>query len=72
MLSRVKKEWLNGTAAGLDEENANLCDCAAGVLDLMTLHRKHHMGVDRTLLLARKVFPGMNHLDVKKVVQACK
>lgn len=66
VLTRVKKEWL--TKSEVDEVYAA---CAVGHIDLRALHDRHHMGVDRTLFLARKIFPGTSRDAVKKVVQSC-
>ncbi|XP_035828301.1 uncharacterized protein LOC101862068 [Aplysia californica] len=71
ILTRVKKEWLSTGGYGMEEGEPEPCVCATGHLDLKDLHDMHHMGVDRTLYLARKVLPETSRADVKKVVQAC-
>ena len=40
-------------------------------LDSRELHDMHHMGVDRTLFLARKVIPNINREEVRRVVRTC-
>ena len=68
-LTRVKKDWLNQKGEE-DEIDQNVC--AAQHLDLRALHNMHHLGVDQTLYLARKIFPNSKRDDVKKIVQTCK
>ena len=65
-LTRVNKAWLI-YKKGEDEECADTF-CAA---NLSELHNCHHMGVDRTLYLARKIDPEVTRGDVKRVVQSC-
>lgn len=65
VLTRVKKGWLVSS----EVEHAHLC--AGAVVDLAELHNKHHMGIDRTLYLAKKLDPEVSRESVKKVVQCC-
>ena len=65
ILTRVKKSWLVSS----EVEYAALC--AGAVVDLTELHNKHHMGIDRTLYLAKKLDPEVSRESVKKVVQCC-
>ena len=70
ILTRVKKEWLNIiTARVKDEEKIQFSAVASD--ELKALHDMHHMGVDRTLFLARQVTPEIKRDDVKKLVQSC-
>ncbi|XP_068240133.1 uncharacterized protein [Palaemon carinicauda] len=65
ILTRVKKNWLVSSKV----EHAHLC--AGAVVDITELHSKHHMGIDRTLYLAKKLDPQVSRECVKKVVQCC-
>ena len=67
-MTRVKKEWLRSE---VKEEAMDSYVCAAQHLDLKALHDMHHLGVDRTLYLARKMSPEVSREDVKKIVQTC-
>ena len=65
-LTRVRKEWLKFEK---DAQNgSNIC-CSS--LDVAEVHNKHHMGVDRTLHIARKIDPMITKAEVKKVVKRC-
>lgn len=68
-LTRVKKEWLVAKDK-LEDEDMEVC-CAAGCVDLRAHHNMHHMGVDRSLYLARQVAPDVSRTAVKKIVQSC-
>ena len=46
--------------------------CAIGYHDLKAHHDMHHMGIDRSLFLARRVFPRVSRDDMKRVVRSCK
>ena len=35
------------------------------------LHYMHHMGVDRTVFLARKLIPNVNREEVRQIVRTC-
>ncbi|XP_068200690.1 uncharacterized protein [Palaemon carinicauda] len=50
-------------------EHAHLC--AGAVVDITELHNKHHIEIDRTLYLAKKLDPQVSRECVKKVVQCC-
>ncbi|KAK4318086.1 hypothetical protein Pmani_010884 [Petrolisthes manimaculis] len=65
IMTRVKKSWLVNT----EVEDAHFC--ASVAVDLTELHHKHHMGIDRTLYLARKMDPEVSRESVKRVVQCC-
>ena len=63
VLTRVRKTWLRvperlveGVVAANYSEN----------LDSSELHDMHHMGVNRTLFLARKVIPNNNREEVRQ------
>ena len=65
ILTRVRKSWLVNS----EVEHAHLS--AGAVVDLTELHNRHHMGIDRTLYLAKKLNPGVKRESVKKAVQCC-
>ena len=65
ILTRVRKSWLVNS----EVEHAHLC--AGAVVDLTELHNRHHMGIERTLYLAKKLNPEVSRESVKKVVQCC-
>ena len=58
-LTRVPKAWL--------AEDSVLC--SAGIIE--DLHRRHHMGVDRTLYLAKRLDPSSKESQVRNVVRGC-
>ena len=59
VLTRVPKEWLT--------EDSVLC--SAGIIE--DLHSRHHMGVDRTLYLAKRLDPSLKKSQVRNVIQSC-
>ena len=68
VLTRVGETWLRvlehlaeGVAAANYLEN----------LDSRELHDMHHLGVDRTLFLARKVIPNINREKIRQIVRTC-
>ena len=63
-LTRVNKNWL------IKEEN-EFPTCCLGINKLQELHGMHHMGVDRTLYLVRKVDPLIKREEVQRVVREC-
>lgn len=65
ILTRVKKSWLAGS------EGDHVAVCAGAVVDLAELHNRTHMGIDRTLYLARKLDPKVSRESVKRIVQCC-
>ena len=67
VLTRVKKTWLS---APEDLTQVAMTSCAAE-LDLKEVHSLHHMGVDRTLYLARKVDPLVSREAVRRMVGSC-
>ena len=58
-LTRVPKSWLGGATES----------CCVSVVE--DLHGRSHLGVDRTLFLAKKVDPSVSREQVKKVVRRC-
>ena len=58
VLTRVKKSWLS---AGKEGEEDGIC---AGAVSLREMHEMHHLGVDRSLYLARKVDPAVTRQSV--------
>ena len=65
-LTRVRKEWLETEKA----ESGGRDMCAAGI-DLVQSHNQHHMGVDRSLYVARLVDPSVARDNVRKIVKSC-
>ena len=65
-LTRVKQKWLEKS----DKEEIEVECCAAG-FNLKDMHNTHHMGVERSLFLARRLDPTVSKEDVKKVVREC-
>ena len=66
-LTRVKKAWL-----GAPEECAQVATvCCSADVNLKEIHSLHHMGVDRTLYLARKINPAVSREAVRRVVGSC-
>lgn len=65
-LTRVKKAWLRAT-----QEDEETKVCCVGMPSVKELHRMHHMGVDRTLFVARRVNPGITREEVRQVVRQC-
>ena len=63
VMTRVKKEWLSA---------ATTCQTACASLNAVReMHNQHHMGVERTLFLARQIDPSVTKHDVKSVVKSC-
>ncbi|XP_076056330.1 uncharacterized protein LOC143034280 [Oratosquilla oratoria] len=67
-LTRVKKSWLR-VPEEQDEEKVEVC--TAGSLCAKELHGTYHLGVDRLLFLARKVYPNITREEVLRAVRAC-
>ncbi|GAB1600005.1 hypothetical protein Ahia01_000278000, partial [Argonauta hians] len=65
-LTRVRKSWLD-TAAREAVVSAMTADDSA----VEQGHARHHMGVNRTLYLARKVDPAVRRGEVERVVRSC-
>lgn len=68
VLTRVKKSWLLRVDAVDDDADGNVC---AGAVNLREVHDQHHMGVERSLFLARKLDPAVTRQAVCKVVRTC-
>ena len=66
-LTRVKKSWLTDVE-GATTEKASVC---AGAIDLEKVHNMHHVGVERTLFLARMIDPNVTRRSVQEVVSGC-
>ncbi|XP_076030373.1 uncharacterized protein LOC143018669 [Oratosquilla oratoria] len=66
-LTRVKKSWLKAK----EEQEEKLEMCAAVSFRAKELHETHHLGVDRSLFLARKVNPNISREEVRHAVRAC-
>ena len=69
-LTRVKKNWLVEVEMDVGKQ-AHLCAGASEYGSLTELHNKHHMGIDRTLYLAKKLHPEVSRDCVKRVVKNC-
>ena len=65
MLTQVKKSWLS---AGKEREENGVC---AGAMSLREMHEMHHMGVDRSLYLTRKLDPTVTRQSVQRLVKGC-
>ena len=68
VLTRVKRAWLK---APEESEARGTKVCCAGALGLREGHSVHHMGVERTLYLARKLDPAVTREAVRQVVRGC-
>ncbi|XP_076056355.1 uncharacterized protein LOC143034304 [Oratosquilla oratoria] len=66
-LTRVKKSWLKAK----EEQEEKLEMCGAGSFRAKELHETHHLGVDRSLFLARKVNPNISREEGRHAVRAC-
>ena len=55
----------------LEKNATNDFDKCCSELDIQEVHNRHHMGVDKTLYLARKIDPSVTKADVKEVVRCC-
>lgn len=67
-LTRVSKAWLRVPENDLVD---NGIACAGACDGLTDMHKEHHMGVDRTLFLARQVNPSITRKQVRRVVRGC-
>lgn len=67
-LTRVKKTWLTDVEGDQNEE----ATVFAGAIDLEKVHNMHHVGVERTLFLSRKIDPNVTRRLVQEVVSDCK
>lgn len=67
-LTRVRKEWLKYEEDMHSEEDLGTC---VGAVSVEEMHNMHHVGVDRTLFLARKVDPDVSRSSVEEVVRKC-
>ena len=65
-LTRVCKEWLS-----LEKKVTNGFDKCCSGLNIQEVHNRHHMGVEKTLYLARKLDPSVTKAKVKEVVKCC-
>ena len=71
VLTRVRRRWL------IEESDMGNCAAAACIDEegitptLKESHEAHHLGVERSLFLARKVIPNVSKEEVKAVVQNC-
>ncbi|KAK7068620.1 hypothetical protein SK128_000100, partial [Halocaridina rubra] len=52
-----------------DDGQAHMCAVASVNIDQTELHKKHHMGLDRTLYLAKRLDPEVSRDSVKRVVK---
>ena len=64
-LTRIFRRWMTP-----DTEREAKGTCAAAC-DLKKLHDRHHMGVERTWFLAKKIDPSVSKDSVKEVVKSC-
>ena len=65
-LTRVRKRWVKM----LDEPGESMVTtCCTAYNEVKEHHSMHHMGIDRTLYLVRKVDPTVSRETVKRVVR---
>ena len=60
VLTRIRKSWL------LKGSGKEVC-----LMSLAQVHGMHHLGVDRTLYLARRQDPTVKREDVRRIVTSC-
>ena len=70
-LTRVKRVWLSSHGKVTGNETEVLESVCAGAIDLDKIHGMHHVGVDRTLFLARKIDPEVTREAVQDIVRRC-
>lgn len=70
-LTRVRKGWLTVEKDTHCEESVTMCAESVGVVNVEEMHNMHHVGVDRTLFLVRKVDPNISRRSVQEVVRNC-
>ena len=63
VLTRVRSKWL------MHSKNRQVC--CVSVEDLVSVHNKHHFGVDRTLYFAKLTYPSVTREEVEYVVRNC-
>ena len=63
----MPKKWL----VSVGERDGDHAFCCHADFDFRNSHNKHHMGVDRSLYLARQVEPKTTRREVKRVVSQC-
>ena len=68
VLTRVKKQWIENERKPSEMTEQSVC---AASVDLKENHAAHHLGVDRTLFIARKIDPTVSRDAVKRVVREC-
>ena len=68
-LSRVKKEWLM-EKRGLDN-SFDVSGVVAASVNLKESHNEHHMGVERSLYVARELDPNVTREEVVRVAREC-
>ena len=68
ILTRVKRGWLHNPEEEDDMKEEAACATAC---DVKKLHDRHHMGVERTWFLAKKIDPSVTKNKVKEVVKNC-
>ncbi|KAF2348572.1 Integrase catalytic core [Trinorchestia longiramus] len=71
VLTRVKKRWLCGLEVGGNDIDEHEQVRSSAYMNIIEVHNKHHVGVGRTLYLARKMDPNVSREDVKRVVRSC-
>ena len=68
-LTRVRKRWLQKTVSECDD--TNLCCAIGDTSNLSDLHNRHHVGVDRSWFLMKKVDPTVTRKTVENIVKEC-
>lgn len=69
MLTGVKKPWL--VAAVEDVQSTVAAAYCLKDSEPKSLYSMYHIGIDRTLFLARKVDPNVTKESIQKVIQRC-
>ena len=75
VLTRVLKKWLTSRGSLVIKEGVAMAlgtSASPSLSQLKEMHERHHLGVDRTLELAREVFGAtVSRRQVRKVVSRC-
>ena len=67
VLTRVKTKWLE-LSKRVEKESGEV---GVAAISLRDAHGMHHMGIDRSLYLARKLDPNVRREQIAKVVREC-
>ena len=70
-LTRVPLSWIKINKTSEETRQETACIACETSADVRESHNQHHMGIDRSLFLARKIEPSITRDAVKRVVQTC-